>query len=201
MIIEHMSKIPKIDPSAYIAPNATLCGEVVIGKNARIMFGAQIIAENGPVTLGDNCIVLENAVIRGAEGFPVRIGDNCLMGPHAHLAGCTLMDNVFVATGASVFHGALLMTGSEVRINGIVHLRSVLKEGAFVPIGWIAVGNPAKILPPDQHDAIWTEQGHLNFPKTVYGIDRPGPGEPGIMPDICRTMSERLSRHKDDKII
>lgn len=201
MIIQHHGKTPKIDATAYIAPNTVLCGEVVVGKNVRIMFGAQIIAENSPVIIGDNCIVLENAVIRGTAEFPVSIGANCLIGPHTHLAGCTVEDNVFIATGASIFHGSLLKKGSEVRINGVVHLKTVLPEGEFVPIGWIAVGDPAQILPPCEHDAIWSVQEPLNFPGTVYGIDRSRPVEPGIMPDICRVMSERLSSHKDDGII
>ncbi len=95
MIIEHLGKRPEIDKSAYIAPNATICGEVSIGKNTRIMFGAQIIGESSPIEIGENCIILENAVIRGTNGLPVKLGDNCLVGPNAHLAGCTIENNVF----------------------------------------------------------------------------------------------------------
>ena len=112
----------KLLRTAFVAPNAVVCGEVTVGKHVRIMFGAQIIAESSPITLGDYCIVLENAVIRGTGNFPVYIGNNCLIGPNAHLVGCRLEENVFVATGASIFHGALLRKGSEVSINGVVHL-------------------------------------------------------------------------------
>jgi carbonic anhydrase/acetyltransferase-like protein (isoleucine patch superfamily) len=56
------------------------------------------------------------------------IGSNCLIGPNAHLVGCTLEDCVFVATGVSIFHGAKLDYGAEVRINGVVHLRTSLPE-------------------------------------------------------------------------
>jgi carbonic anhydrase/acetyltransferase-like protein (isoleucine patch superfamily) len=201
MLLKHLDKAPTIDSSAFIAPNAVICGDVMIGKNARVMFGAQIIAENSPVIIGDNCIILENAVIRGTDNFPVSIGNNCLIGPNAHLAGCTVEDNVFIATGASVFHGAILQTGSEVRINGVVHLRTILLANAFVPINWIAVGNPARILPPDKHDEIWEVQKPLNFPLTVYGIDRLESEEQNNMPDICRTMSKRLNSHAKDEII
>ena len=178
---------PDIDSSAYIAPNAMVAGHVQIGKNVRIMFGAQIIAENSPVEIGDNCIVLENAVIRGTENHPVKVGNNCLIGPHAHLE-----DNIFIATGASVFHGAHIMDGSEIRINGIVHTKSILPPNSTVPIGWIAVGNPVQILPPDQHDKIWELQKPLNFAQNVYGVNRPENDEPNNMPSICRVMSERL---------
>lgn len=200
MIIKHLGKEPVVDKSSFIAPNAVLCGEVSIGKNVRIMYGAQIIAESSQVTIGDNCIILENAVVRGTTSFPVSVGNNCLIGPNAHLAGCTVKDNVFIATGASVFHGAVLKNGSEVRINGVVHLKTVLPEDTFVPINWIAVGDPVQILPPDKHDDIWIIQKPLNFPQTVYGIDRLADGESNNMAEICRVMSERLASHFSDRL-
>jgi carbonic anhydrase/acetyltransferase-like protein (isoleucine patch superfamily) len=201
MIIKHLDKEPSIDTTAFIAPNSVICGDVTIGKNVRVMFGAQIIAENSQIIIGDNCIILENAVIRGTDKFPVSIGNNCLIGPNAHLAGCTVEENVFIATGASIFHGATLKTGSEVSINGVVHLKTVLPQDSSVPINWIAVGNPAKILPPDKHDEIWAMQKPLNFPLTVYGVDRPKSGEPNNMIDICKVMSERLKSHINNEII
>lgn len=201
MIFKHCNKEPDIDASAYIAPNAVICGDVTIGKNVRIMFGAQIIAESSPVSIGENCVILENAVIRGTADFPVSIGNNCLVGPNAHLAGCTVEDNVFIATGAAVFHGAILKTGSEVRIHGVVHVKTVVSENATVPINWIAVGNPAQILPPGKHDTIWAIQKPLNFPLTVYGIDRPESEELNTMADICKVMSDRLKEHCDDTIV
>jgi carbonic anhydrase/acetyltransferase-like protein (isoleucine patch superfamily) len=201
MIIKHLNKKPVIDTSAFIAPNAVICGDVKIGKNVRVMFGAQIIAESSPIMIGDNCIILENAVIRGTDKFPVSIGNNCLVGPNAHLAGCTVEDNVFIATGASIFHGAILKSGSEVRINGVVHLKTVLPENTSVPINWIAVGDPIQILPPEKHDEIWAIQKPLNFPLTVYGVDRLKNDETNIMINVCNVMSDKLSSHKDDEII
>ena len=190
-----------IDSSSYIAPNAVICGDVTIGRNVRIMFGAQVIAESSPIMIDDNCIILENAVIRGTDKYPVSIGKNCLVGPNAHLAGCTVEDNVFIATGASIFHGAILRAGSEVSINGVVHLKTELSENASVPINWIAVGNPAGIFPPDKHKEIWSIQKPLNFPKTVYGVDRPISGEPNNMIEICKVMSDRLKSHFQNKVL
>lgn len=201
MIIKHLGNDPVIDSSSFIAPNAVVCGDVRIGKNVRVMFGAQIIAESSPVIIGDNCIILENAVIRGTNQHPVSIGNNCLIGPNAHLAGCTIEDNVFIATGASIFHGAILRTGSEVCINGVVHLKTELPQDTSVPINWIAVGTPARILPPDKHDEIWAIQKPLNFPLSVYGVDRPKTGEPNNMAEICKVMSDRLKSHMDNKVI
>jgi carbonic anhydrase/acetyltransferase-like protein (isoleucine patch superfamily) len=185
MILEHGGATPIIDPTARVAPNATICGGVTIGPNCSIDFGAVLTAESGPIVLGANCVVMDTAVIRGVRGKPVTIGDNALIGPRAYLTGCTIAENVFLATGVTVFNGARIGARAEVRINGIVHLRTVLPEDAVVPLNWIAVGDPARILPPDRHDEIWAIQEPLDFPRYVFGVERPLPGEtftPEVMP-------------------
>jgi carbonic anhydrase/acetyltransferase-like protein (isoleucine patch superfamily) len=118
-----------------------------------------------------------------------------VIGPNAHVTGPVLKDQVFVATGAAIFHGARLGRGSEVRVHAVVHLRTRLEPGATVPIGWVAVGEPATILPPDQHDKIWEIQEPLNFPEWVYGFDR---STPDLMVHITRRLSEVLGVHVDD---
>ncbi len=200
MIIEHLGKMPTIHPSAYIAPSATICGDVEIGMGARIMFGVSVIAEGGLIRIGANSIVLENAVIRSTPKHSTYIGTHTLIGPHAHVVGCGIEDSVFIATGASVFHGASVGRGSEVRINGVVHIKTKLAPGSTVPIGWIAVGNPAQIFPPDRHDKIWEVQEPLNFPEFVYGFERT-PELDDIMLPITVQYSEQLGSHKDDKIL
>jgi carbonic anhydrase/acetyltransferase-like protein (isoleucine patch superfamily) len=200
VVLTHLNNIPRIHSSAYVAPNATICGDVIVGAGCRIMFGACVVAEGERLELGTNCIVMENAIIRSTDSHPMRIGSHCLVSPHAHLVGCTLEDCVFIATGVSVFHGARLGYGSEVRPHAVVHLRTELPAHAIVPIGWIAVGNPAQIRPPDQHDAIWAIQKPLNFPKYVYGVERPAEGESN-MPEITRRRSESLGSHRDDAVV
>lgn len=200
MLILHSGKSPVFDSSVFIAPTASICGDVKIGKNSRIMYGAAIVAEGGSIEIGDNCVVLENAVLRSTASHSLNIGNNVLIGPNAHVVGCTVEDNVFIATGAAVFHGARLCKGSEVRINGVVHLKSVLPENEFIPIGWVGVGDPIHILPPENHNDIWKEQEPLNFPKYVYGVDRKHNGE-SIMPEIIEMMKNALSTHLDDKEI
>ncbi|MCW5700325.1 MAG: gamma carbonic anhydrase family protein [Rhodospirillales bacterium] len=198
MNYEHLGKAPRVDPSARVAPNATLCGEVTIGANTAIGFGAVLTAESGPIVVGANCVIMDTAVIRGIRDYPVTIGDNVLVGPRAYLTGCTVEDNAFLATGCSVFNGAHIGERAEVCINGVVHIRTVLAADATVPIGWIAVGNPAAILPPKDHHRIWAEQKPLDFPRTVFGIDRPPEGE-SIMPDVMPRYAHFLGKHRDDR--
>ena len=76
---------------------------------------------------------MENAVLRSTARHSLTVGNNCLI--NAHVVGCTVEDEVFIATGAAVFHSARLGKGSEVRINGVVHLKTHVADGATVPIG------------------------------------------------------------------
>jgi carbonic anhydrase/acetyltransferase-like protein (isoleucine patch superfamily) len=195
MLIKHAGVQPQVDPTAYIAPNAVVCGNVTVGPGCRIMHGAQVIAESGSISVGRECIVMENAVLRSSSRHPLTMGNNCLVGPNAHVVGCTVEDEVFIATGAAIFHSAHLGKGSEVRINGVVHLKSHLAAGQTVPIGWVAIGNPAQILPPSEHESIWRIQEPLNFPLTVYGFER----SEATMEKITRRLSEALGSHAHDE--
>jgi carbonic anhydrase/acetyltransferase-like protein (isoleucine patch superfamily) len=161
-----------VDPTAYVAPNAVLCGDVRVGARACVLFGAVLTAEDGHIEVGARCVIMEHAVLRGRAAHPVLLGDDVLVGPHAHLNGTTVGDGCFLATGCSLFPASRLGREAEVRINGVVHVNTVLEPGALVPIGWVAVGDPARIFPPGEHEEIWRIQECLDFPGTVYGISR-----------------------------
>jgi gamma-carbonic anhydrase len=194
MLLEHEGRSPVVHPTAYVAPTATLSGDVRVGPGCRVLFGAVLTAEGGTVELGEDCIVMENAVLRGREGHPLVLGDSVLVGPHAHLNGATVEDEVFLATGVSAFPGVRIGRGCEVRVGAVVHVNSSLPEGTTVPIGWIAVGDPAEILPPDRHDEIWAIQRELDFPGTVYGVPRGTPPE-----ELMRRQSEFFGAHREDR--
>jgi carbonic anhydrase/acetyltransferase-like protein (isoleucine patch superfamily) len=200
MQIEHEDKRPTIDPTARIAPNAVVCGDVTIGPGTSIGFGAVLTAETGPIVIGRNCVVMENAVLRGTKRYPLTVGDHVLIGPRAYLSGCTVEDCAFLATGCAIFNGAVIGARAEVRINGTVHLLSTLPADAIVPIGWVAVGDPAKVLPPERHDEIWAIQKPLDFPKTVFGVDRPPEGETA-MPEMMARYVRALARHRNDHVL
>ena len=196
VLIQHRGKTPVVDPTAYVAPTAVLCGDVHLGAESRVLFGAVLTAEDGRIDVGARCVIMENALVRGRASSPVAIGDDVLIGPHAHVNGATVGDGCFLATGSSVFPNSRLESGVEVRINAVVHVNTVIPEESVVPIGWVAVGDPARILPPDRHDDIWAVQSRLDFPGTVYGTSRDAPA------------TERMSRqaawygaHLDDRTL
>ena len=200
MLIEHDGQRPRVSASAWVAPTAVVCGDVTIGEGSRVLFNAVITAEGGPVEIGSRCIVMEQALVRGRTGYPTRVGDNVLVGPHAHVNGAVVEDNALLATGVSVFPGGHVGARAEVRINGVVHVNSTLPAEATVPIGWVAVGHPARILPPEAHDEIWAIQEGLDFPGTVFGRGRPAVGD-SLMPAAMARYAERFGHHRDDRIV
>ncbi|MEU2202169.1 gamma carbonic anhydrase family protein [Isoptericola sp. NPDC019482] len=196
MLVRHRGASPSVHPSAWVAPTAVLVGNVTVAAGARVLHGAVLSAEDGAVVVGEDSVVMEHALVRGRAGHDARIGAAVLVGPHAHVNGSTVEDEVFVATGAALFPGSRIGAGAEVRIHGVVQVNTVLEPGALVPIGWIAVGDPAQILPPDRHDDIWAVQRELDFPGTVYGVGRDVP-----MRELMRRQSELYGAHRDDEVL
>jgi len=196
MLIEHRGASPRIDPSAYVAPTAVISGDVTIGADVRVLHGAVVTAEDGSVTIGARVVVMEHALVRGRATHPVSIGDDVMIGPHAHVNGATIADEVFIATGASLFPGSSVETGSELRINSVLQVNSRIGPGESLPIGWVAVGDPAQMFPPERHDEIWAIQRELDFGGTVYGVAQ-GSG----MRDIMRQQAEFFAAHVDDRVV
>lgn len=196
MRFEHLGAQPRIHPDAVVAATAVVSGDVTIGAGCQVLHGAVITAEGGPITLGEHVIVMENALIRASAAHPVHIGSHVLVGPMASVSGATVEDEVFLATGTRVFNGARIGTRSEVRINAVVHLRTILPPESVVPIGWVAVGEPARMLPPDRHDDIWALQHDLDFPGYVFGLDR---ATPDLLVQLTERYASSLARHADDR--
>jgi carbonic anhydrase/acetyltransferase-like protein (isoleucine patch superfamily) len=105
MLLSHDEKEPVIDSDVYVAPNAVVCGDVRIGAGSRILFPC-IVAEGKPIRIGENCIVMENAVLRSTDNHDPDDRRSLHRRATRPVVGCTLQDRVFIATGASVFHGA-----------------------------------------------------------------------------------------------
>jgi gamma-carbonic anhydrase len=162
----------QIHESASVAVSAVVTGDVTVGPRSRVLPGAVLDGSLGPVVLGTEVVVMEHAVVRGRAQHPLAVGDAVLVGPHTHLNGTTIEDEVFVATGVSMFPGSRAGTQSELRVNSVLHVNSVLPAWTVVPIGWIAAGDPAQLFPPDRHDELWAVQEPLDFPGTVYGVPR-----------------------------
>ena len=196
MLIERRGRRPRVHDSAYLAPGVVVSGDVTIGAFTSVLAGAVITAEGGPVAIGSECVLMEHAVIRGARGHPCRIGDRVLVGPHAHLSGCQVEEDAFVATGATLFNGARVGREAEVRVHAVVQVNSVVPEQGLVPIGWVAVGDPAQLFPPSEHEAIWAVQRKLGFTRTVWGAPRNVPAG-----EIVARYARALLRQRKDRLL
>ena len=125
MLVEHGGHRPRVDPTAWIAPNATISGNVVIGPGARILYGAVLTAEDLlPLTVGRDCVIMEQAVLRSAARWTLELGE--YVSPHAYLSGCSIGSGSFIATGAMVSNGASLGTSCVVALGGKVHVETNL---------------------------------------------------------------------------
>jgi carbonic anhydrase/acetyltransferase-like protein (isoleucine patch superfamily) len=193
---EHLGASPRIHPTAVVSPTAVLSGDVQIGADCQVLHGAVITAEGGPITLGENVIVMENALIRASASHAVHIGAHTLVGPMASISGATIGEEVFLATGTRIFNGARIGDRCEVRINAVVHLRTELPAETVVPIGWVAVGDPLQILAPERHEQIWEAQKELDFPGYIFGIDR---DTPDLMVQLTERYARSLARHAHDR--
>ena len=196
MFVVHRNGHPKVDETVYVAQTAVVSGDVTIGPHTRVLYRAVLTAEGGPIEIGANCIVMENAVLRGVPRHPLRLGDNVLVGPHAHLTGCLIDGNVRIATAAMLYNGAHLEIGAEVEFGAVVHVNTRVPAGVAVPMGWFAGGDPAELVPPNEWDRIRALMGSLDYPGTVFGVS-PEPDE-SAMPDIAHRYTRALALHRYD---
>jgi carbonic anhydrase/acetyltransferase-like protein (isoleucine patch superfamily) len=197
VFVRHRLKSPKVAESAYIAPTAVLCGDVTVGPHSRVLFGAVVTAEGGPVEIGAHCVIMENAVLRGVPHHPIRLGDHVLVGPHASLTGCVVEGDTRIATGAVVFNGARIEVGAEVEFHSVVYVNTVVPAGTAVPMGWFAGGDPAELVAPGDWERIRDLIGPLDYAGTVFGAA----GAQDGIPDIARRYARGLALHNRDTVL
>ena len=124
----------------YIAPGAHVMGQVRLGVEASIWFGAVVRGDNEPITIGDRTNVQENAVLHADPGFPLTIGSDCTIGHGVVLHGCTIGDGCLIGMGSTIMNGAKIGAGSVVGANALV------TEGKAFPEKSLIVGAPAKLI-------------------------------------------------------
>ena len=186
-----------------MAPTAVLSGDVRVGPGSCVMHGAVLAAEGGPVEIGASCVVMENAVLRGTPAHPLIMGDHVLAGPHSHLTGCGIADEVFIATGARVFNGAQLGRACSVALGATVHIGCVVPPLARVPIGWVAVGEPAQMYPPGDAEAIRAGLAGVGggFLPFVFGIDEAAGRREQMQTALRRYTAAIARQHRQDEVL
>lgn len=141
------NKTPQLSDSHWIAPNATVIGDVRLGANTSIWWNAVLRGDNDPITIGDNSNIQDGSVLHTDEGVPMNIGQNVTVGHLVMLHGCTVGDNSLIGIGSVVLNRAVIGK------NSIVGANTLIPEGKVFPDGVLIVGSPGKVvreLTPDQ---------------------------------------------------
>lgn len=142
LILPHKGVWPRIAEDAFIAPTATIVGDVTIGSGASVWFGAVIRADSAPVRIGALSNVQDNCVIHVDEGMPCVIEDACTLGHGAVIHGATIKAGALVGMHASVLNGAVVGAGC------IIAAHALIPEGKSIPAGQLVMGVPGKIARP-----------------------------------------------------
>jgi carbonic anhydrase/acetyltransferase-like protein (isoleucine patch superfamily) len=139
MIREVPGRRPRIDPDAYVDPQAAVIGDVTIAAGASVWpFAVLRGDQDNYVTLGRNSNVQDNSVLHATAEFPCIVGDNVTIGHRAVVHACRVMNNVRIGIGAVVLDGAVIEEGAQVGAGALV------PPGKIVPAGWLVMGVPAK---------------------------------------------------------
>jgi carbonic anhydrase/acetyltransferase-like protein (isoleucine patch superfamily) len=130
---------PRIDPTAFVHPDAVVIGDVEIGPESSIWPGTVLRGDNGSIRIGARSSIQDGSVVHCIPILPTTVGDNCVIGHIVHLEGCTVEDAALVGNGSVVLHRAIIRTGSLVGSNAVV------PDGMEVPTGMMALGVPARL--------------------------------------------------------
>lgn len=149
--------------TVYIAPNATLVGDIVLGENVSVWYGAVLRGDNGPITVGDGTNIQDNAVLHDG----LTLGKNCTVGHGAIVHGCTAGDNCLIGMGAIILSGAMLED------NCIVGAGAVVTGKTKAPAGSILLGSPAKVVKSATEEqiqgSIRNAQHYVELARKAFG--------------------------------
>ncbi|GAB2550716.1 gamma carbonic anhydrase family protein [Spirosoma aerophilum] len=132
---------PTFGDNCWFADNATLVGEVSMGRDCTVWFNAVVRGDVNSITIGDRTNIQDGAVIHCTyQKHKTIIGNNVSIAHNAIVHGCTIEDNVLIGMGAIVMDGAIIGAGS------IVAAGAIITQNTVVPPGSIYAGNPARFL-------------------------------------------------------
>ena len=132
-------RVPSIDPTAFVHPDAVVIGQVTIGPESTVWPGAVLRGDYGEIYVGARTSVQDGTVVHATEEHSTRIGDECVIGHIAHLEGCTVEDRALVGSGSVILHRAVIRSGA------LVGAGAVVPNDMDVPARAMALGVPAKI--------------------------------------------------------
>ena len=124
----------------WVAPNATVIGNVHIGEDASIWFGSVVRGDNEPVTIGPRVNIQESCVLHTDPGFPMTIGEGATIGHMVMLHGCT------IGRGALIGIGSIILNGAEIGEECLIGANTLIGEGKRIPPRSMVLGSPGKVV-------------------------------------------------------
>lgn len=140
MIITYQGKTPKIAPSAFVAENAVIIGDVEIGENSSVWFGCVLRCEENRIIIGKNTNIQDLTTIHTDHCCSVIIGDNVTVGHNVVLHGCEIGNNVLIGMGS------IIMNGSKIGDNSLIGAGSLITQNTVIPPNTLVFGRPAKVI-------------------------------------------------------
>lgn len=134
--------VPRIHPDAWIAPNATIIGDVIIEAHASIWFGAVVRGDVATIRIGERSNIQDNCVLHADEGIPCTVGPDCTVGHAAIVHGATIGAGTLVGMGARVLNSADIGAGC------LVAADTLITEGTRIPAGQVVMGSPGRVKRP-----------------------------------------------------
>ena len=139
-LLPHGDTFPQVVGSAWVAPGANVIGDVSLGDESSVWYGAVLRGDTEPIRIGARSNVQDGCILHADPGFPAIVGEGCVVGHNAVVHGCEIGDNCLVGMGATILNGAKIGEGS------IVAAGAVVPEGREFPPHSLIVGIPAKRL-------------------------------------------------------
>lgn len=130
---------PKIDPLAFVHPDAVIIGNVTIGAESSIWPTAVLRGDHGAIVIGSQTSIQDGSILHCTSTLDTTVGDRCTVGHNVHMEGCTIEDDCLVGSGSVVLHQAIVRKGA------LVGAQALIPNGMEVPERAMALGVPAKI--------------------------------------------------------
>lgn len=146
-------KKPQVSPDAWIAPNATVIGDVRLAANSSIWWNAVLRGDNDPISIGMNSNIQDGSVLHTDEGVPMHIGANVTVGHLVMLHGCTIGDGSLIGIGSIILNRAVIGRHS------IVGANTLIPEGKTYPDRVLIVGSPGKVVRELTDDEVFRLMG------------------------------------------
>jgi len=131
---------PQIDPTAYVASQAVVIGDVRLAAHTSVWPTAVLRGDINYIEIGEGSNIQDGSIVHLAEDLPVRVGKLVTVGHRAILHACTVEDNCLIGMGATVLDGAVIGTGS------IIGAHALVTKGTHIPPGSLVMGTPAKVV-------------------------------------------------------